>query len=156
MIAGCVLAAGDSTRFGSPKQLAELDGRPLLEHTLAAMGQAGLDRVVVVLGAEADRIMDRVDLKGAEPVVCERWEEGQSASLASGLAAVADAEAVVIALGDQPGISPGRGAPRAGRARGHGGRARGLRGPPRPPGGAGATPRSRRCATWPATWARAT
>jgi molybdenum cofactor cytidylyltransferase len=106
VIAGCVLAAGGSSRFGSPKQLAALDGRPLLEHTLAAMGRAGLDRVVVVLGAEADRIMDRVDLNGAEPVVCERWEEGQSASLASGLAAVADAEAVVVALGDQPGISP--------------------------------------------------
>jgi CTP:molybdopterin cytidylyltransferase MocA len=106
MIAGCVLAAGGASRFGSPKQLAELDGRPLLEHTLAAMGRAGLDRVVVVLGAEADRIMERVDLNGAEAVVCDRWEEGQSASLASGLAAVADAEAVVIALGDQPGISP--------------------------------------------------
>jgi molybdenum cofactor cytidylyltransferase len=106
MIAGCVLAAGGSTRFGSPKQLAELDGRPLLEHTLAAMGRSGLDRVVVVLGSEADQILEQVDLNGAEPVLCERWEEGQSASLATGLAAVADADAVVIALGDQPRMSP--------------------------------------------------
>jgi molybdenum cofactor cytidylyltransferase len=106
VIAGCVLAAGASSRFGSPKQLAELDGRPLLEHTLDAMRRSGLDRVVVVLGAEADRILERVDLNGAEPVLCERWEEGQSASLATGLGAVADAEAVVVALGDQPRISP--------------------------------------------------
>jgi molybdenum cofactor cytidylyltransferase len=106
MIAGCVLAAGGSSRFGSPKQLAELDGRPLLEHTLAAVGRSGLDRVVVVLGAEAEQILERVDLYGAEPVLCDRWADGQSASLATGLAAVADAEAVVVALGDQPDISP--------------------------------------------------
>jgi len=106
VIAGCVLAAGRASRFGGPKQLADLHGRPLLEHVLEAMSQAGLDRVVVVLGAEADQILDAVDLHGAQPVLCERWAQGQSASLASGLAAVQDAEAVVVALGDQPGLSP--------------------------------------------------
>ncbi|MGI8749476.1 MAG: nucleotidyltransferase family protein [Thermoleophilaceae bacterium] len=106
MIAGCVLAAGRASRFGAPKQLAELHGRPLLEHVPEAMSQAGLDRVVVVLGAEADQILDAVVLHGAEPVLCERWAQGQSASLASGLAAVQDAEAVVVTLGDQPGLSP--------------------------------------------------
>ena len=107
MIAGCVLAAGGSARFGAEtKQLAELDGRPLLEHVLATMARTDLDRVVVVLGAEAERIQADVQLHGAEPVVCERWEDGQSASLASGLAAVEDAEAVVVVLGDQPGLAP--------------------------------------------------
>ena len=106
MIAGCVLAAGRASRFGSPKQLAELDGRPLLEHVLETMSQTGLDRVVVVLGAEAEQVLDGVNLHGAEPVQCERWAEGQSVSLACGLAAVEDAEAVVVVLGDQPGLSP--------------------------------------------------
>ena len=106
MIAGCVLAAGRASRFGSPKQLAELDGRPLLEHVLETMSQTGLDRVVVVLGAEAEQVLDGVNLHGAEPVHCERWAEGQSVSLACGLAAVEDAEAVVVVLGDQPGLSP--------------------------------------------------
>lgn len=105
MIAGCVLAAGAASRFGSAKQLAELDGKPLLEHVLLTMSEAGLDRVVVVLGAEAEQILEAVDLHGADPVVCERWADGQSASLACGLGAVQDAEAVVIVLGDQPGIS---------------------------------------------------
>lgn len=106
MIAGCVLAAGGSSRFGKgAKQLADLDGRPLLEHVLDTMSRTGLDRVVVVLGAESEQILDSVDLHGAEPVVCERWAEGQSASLACGLAALADAEAIVITLGDQPGVS---------------------------------------------------
>jgi len=106
VIAGCVLAAGESSRFGDePKQVAELNGRPLLEHVLDTLSHAGLDRVVVVLGADADRIVNTVDLHGAEPVICDRWSEGQSASLACGLAAVEDAEAVVVCLGDQPGVS---------------------------------------------------
>ena len=102
MIGGIVLAAGAATRFGGGKQLAELEGRPLLEYALSAMADAGLDPRVVVLGSGAEEIARRVDLHGAEPVVCERWEEGQSASLACALAELADAEAVVVTLGDQP------------------------------------------------------
>lgn len=102
MIGGIVLAAGAATRFGGGKQLAELEGRPLLEYALSAMADAGVDPRVVVLGSGAEEIARRVDLHGAEPVVCERWEEGQSASLACALAELADAEAVVVTLGDQP------------------------------------------------------
>ena len=106
MIGGMVLAAGAATRFGGAKQLAMLDGRPLLEHALRAMVAAPLGRVLVVLGSGAEDVIAGVDLYGAEPVVCERWDEGQSASLACGLAELADCEAVVVTLGDQPHISP--------------------------------------------------
>jgi CTP:molybdopterin cytidylyltransferase MocA len=101
-----VLAAGAATRFGAAKQLAELDGRPLLEHALGAMAASGIDRMVVVLGAGAEEIAARVDLHGAEPLICDRWDEGQSASLACGLAELSDCEAVVVTLGDQPRLSP--------------------------------------------------
>ena len=97
-----MLAAGAARRFGAPKQLADLDGAPLLEHALRTMAAAPVERVVVVLGAGADDVAAGVDLHGAEPVVCGRWEEGQSASLACGLKQLSDCEAVVIALGDQP------------------------------------------------------
>jgi nicotine blue oxidoreductase len=106
VIAGIVLAAGAGTRFGGGKQLAELDGRPLLESVLRTMADSRLERVVVVLGAGAEDVRARVDLHGAEPLVCDRWAEGQSASLACGLGAVADADAVVVALGDQPRVRP--------------------------------------------------
>ena len=106
MIGGLVLAAGASTRFGAQKQLAELDGVPMLEHSLRAIGSAPVDRVVVVLGSAADEIASKVNLHGAEPIVCERWEEGQSASLACGLGELAGCEAVVVTLGDQPRVSP--------------------------------------------------
>jgi CTP:molybdopterin cytidylyltransferase MocA len=106
LIGGLVLAAGAATRFGSTKQLADLDGAPLLEHSLRAITAGPVGRVVVVLGAHADEIAAGVDLHGAEPLVCSRWEEGQAASLACGLAELADCEAVVVTLGDQPRLSP--------------------------------------------------
>jgi CTP:molybdopterin cytidylyltransferase MocA len=106
LIGGLVLAAGAATRFGASKQLADLDGAPLLEHVLRTMTAAPVERVVVVLGAGADEVAAGVDLHGAEPVVCGRWQEGQSASLACGLAELAGCEAVVVTLGDQPRISP--------------------------------------------------
>jgi CTP:molybdopterin cytidylyltransferase MocA len=102
--AGLVLAAGEGRRFGGPKQLAVLDGRPLLEHALAAL--AGLERVVVVLGAHADAVRAGAELGAAEVVVCADWADGMSASLRRGLDALAGAEEVVIVLADQPFVTP--------------------------------------------------
>jgi molybdenum cofactor cytidylyltransferase len=108
VIAGVVLAAGAGRRFGAPKQLADLGGRPMLERVLAAIAAAPLDRVFVVLGAESEAILDRVDLRGTEPVICEDWETGLSASLRTGVACAdaCGAESAVVVLGDQPMLSP--------------------------------------------------
>jgi CTP:molybdopterin cytidylyltransferase MocA len=106
-IGGVVLAAGEGKRFGGCKQVAPLDGRPLLEHAVRAMlAVPAISPVVVVLGAHADAVRAEVDLDGADVVVCERWAEGQSASLKAGVAALGDVEAAVITLGDQPFITP--------------------------------------------------
>ena len=106
MIGGLILAAGEGSRFGGAKQLAELGGRPLVEHAIRSMTASPVGRVVVVLGAGAEQVLDGVDLHGAEPIVCGRWAEGQSASLACGLAELSDCEAIVVTLGDQPNLSP--------------------------------------------------
>jgi molybdenum cofactor cytidylyltransferase len=108
VIVGVVLAAGAGRRFGAPKQLADLGGRPMLERVLAAIAAAPLDRAFVVLGAEAEAILERVDLRGTEAVICEDWEAGLSASLRTGVACAeaCGAESVVVVLGDQPMISP--------------------------------------------------
>jgi molybdenum cofactor cytidylyltransferase len=106
-VGGIILAAGEGRRFGGPKQLALLDGRPLIEHALGAMlAVPAIDPVVLVLGAHADRIRAEADLRGADIVVCENWADGQSASLQAGVAALGDVEAAVITLADQPFISP--------------------------------------------------
>ncbi len=108
MIAAVVLAAGGASRFGSAKQLAELDGVPLLEHAIRAVEAVpAIDRIVVVLGARADEIRAGVDFGSAEVVVCEDWDTGQAASLRCAIAAVAaDADVVLLTLGDMPRITP--------------------------------------------------
>ena len=102
-IGGLILAAGEGRRFGGTKQLAELRGRPLLEHVATAM--TGVSPRVVVLGHAAEEIRAAVDLHGATPVVCAGWAEGQSASLRCGIEALGPVDAVVVVLGDQPGMT---------------------------------------------------
>jgi molybdenum cofactor cytidylyltransferase len=105
-VGGIILAAGEGSRFGGAKQLAQLNGRPLIEHALAAMlAVPAIDPVVIVLGAHADRIREEADLRGADIVVCPDWADGQSASLKAGVAALGEVEAAVITLADQPFIS---------------------------------------------------
>jgi nicotine blue oxidoreductase len=100
-----VLAAGEGSRFtdNSPKLLAPLRGRPLIAWATAAALEADLAGVVVVQGA--------VDLATAVPAGVElidnpRWREGQATSLAAAVAHAEQAghDAIVVALGDQPGI----------------------------------------------------
>ncbi len=105
-----VLAAGASTRFGSPKLLAPLGGRAVLQHVLDAIAAAGLADVVVVLGAEAASIEPAMAWRGERRVVNPRPEDGLSSSLRLGLDAAAEApgaDAVLVVLGDQPMVRPG-------------------------------------------------
>jgi molybdenum cofactor cytidylyltransferase len=96
-VIGClILAAGEGRRFGAPKQLALLDGRPLLAHVVAV---AAPWDPLVVLGARAEQIRPVVD---ARVVVCEDWAEGQAASLRTGVAALGDVDWALVLLGDQP------------------------------------------------------
>jgi nicotine blue oxidoreductase len=91
MIAGVVLAAGEASRFGGPKQAV------LLPHVLRRLRPAGLGDLVVVLGAHD------VAVTGARTVRCADWQRGPGASLRAGLAALApEVEAAVVCLADGP------------------------------------------------------
>lgn len=102
MISAIVLAAGQATRFGECKQLALLDGKPLLQHTLDGLAQSKVDDVVVVLGAYADQIRQKIAFGKARIAINPDYAEGMSTSLQTGLRAVPDSRAAVIVLGDQP------------------------------------------------------
>ena len=95
MIAAVVLAAGEASRFGQPKQAL------LLPHVLRRVAEAGLGDVVVVLGAHT------FEVEGARTVIARDWARGPGASLRAGLAALGPAvEAAVVCLADGPLISP--------------------------------------------------
>ena len=95
MIGAVVLAAGEASRFGSPKQ------RLLLPEVLARVrASARVDEIVVVTGAHAVDTDERT-------VHCADWERGPGASLRCGLAALrSDAEAAVVVLADGPDLDP--------------------------------------------------
>ena len=103
-VAGVILAAGASERLGEPKQLVEFGGETLLERAVRVSREAGLSPVIVVLGARAGEIVTRCDLRAAQVVRCDRWAEGMSRTLATGINAVAETNAasVVVLTSDMP------------------------------------------------------
>lgn len=107
MISGLLLAAGESSRMGRDKALLDYRGKTFLEHILATLREAGLERTVVVLGHHAEEIRRAVNLAGAEVVVNQDYRLGQTSSLQAGLRALVQPEtdAVVLCLADHPAVS---------------------------------------------------
>jgi molybdenum cofactor cytidylyltransferase len=102
---GLVLAAGSSRRMGSPKQLLQVRGKPLLELIVGHACDSSLDDVLVVLGAAADEIRGRVDFGRARVLVNPDHAAGMASSLKAGLASLADdVDRAVVILGDQPDV----------------------------------------------------
>jgi len=100
-VCGIVLAAGAGTRAGGPKALlTAADGESWISLACRALLEGGCDRVVVVLGAEAERARSLVP-SGVATVVATDWEAGMSASLRAGLAA-ATGDAALVTLVDLP------------------------------------------------------
>ncbi len=107
MIAAIVLAGGASTRMGRPKQLLPLGKGTVLATVVSRLLEAPLDRVVVVLGHDAERVGREAGLPGdprVETVVNGEWAEGMASSLRCGVKSCSETEAIVVVLGDQPGI----------------------------------------------------
>jgi molybdenum cofactor cytidylyltransferase len=83
-----ILAAGASRRMGSPKALLQIEGTTFLRHIADTLGSAGVDEIVVVLGAESDRIRKSMEWFRGTVAVNPRWEDGQLSSLVAGIDAL--------------------------------------------------------------------
>src|SRR5262249_45337030 len=107
VIVALVLAAGRATRFGSPKLLAPLAGVPVVRHAVERVCRASVDDVIVVAGEDADQIGRIVSGLRGRLAVNANPAAGMASSLHAGLLVVPpEAEAVLIALGDQPLVDP--------------------------------------------------
>lgn len=105
MIAGLLLAAGRSTRFGADKLTAKLHGKAVVRLSVRAL--SSLDAVYVVVPPAADAITQALSRLDVRFVINLARDEGMASSIRAGVAALGpDVEAVVIALGDQPLASP--------------------------------------------------
>lgn len=119
-VAGIILAAGGSTRFGQPKQLLDWKGQPFIHVVAKTALEAGLAPVVVVTGASAEQVGSAV--KGLNVIVVknEDWKSGQGSSIREGIKAIPlhppslhgnspksiGLGAAIFLLADQPQITP--------------------------------------------------
>ena len=104
-VAALILAAGDASRFGRPKQLARLRGKSLLRRIVDEAKNADCSPVLVVAGSEKKKI--EAELRGADARVVENvnWESGIGSSILAGMRALVpekDVDAVVVLVCDQP------------------------------------------------------
>jgi molybdenum cofactor cytidylyltransferase len=104
-----VLAAGRGRRFGATKQVAEVDGLPLVAHAVRVAHAGGVGRVLVVVGHDAEAVAAAAGRGGPVEVVANREHAaGQSTSLRAGIVAASDGDAqvAVVLLADQPDVEP--------------------------------------------------
>lgn len=103
--AGIILAGGESTRFGQPKQLLDWKGEPFVRVVAKTALQAGLSPVIVVTGANAEQIESTITGLNVTTVRNENWKSGQASSIRAGIQALvgsSKAGGAVFLLVDQP------------------------------------------------------
>ena len=104
MYAGVILAAGDSTRMGFPKQLAEIKDKPLLELVIEKVN-SNFELSTVVLGYENELIQEKINFYNSNILINENWEEGIVSSIRTALFFYQEQkqiENLIFFLGDQP------------------------------------------------------
>jgi molybdenum cofactor cytidylyltransferase len=104
-VCGLVLAAGGSLRLGEAKQLLPYRGRTLLDAILDVARACAFDQNLLMLGGSAAEVRSRADLTGFTVVDNPDFSSGCGSSVRSAIAHVR-ADALVLLLGDQPGIDP--------------------------------------------------
>jgi molybdenum cofactor cytidylyltransferase len=105
-IAILLLAAGSSSRLGRSKQMLSIHGEPLLLRSVKAAIASGIERILVVLGANERTHREVIEKLPIEIIVNQTWESGMGNSLKAGLSYLLktypEMEGVIIMVCDQP------------------------------------------------------
>ncbi len=106
-IAGIVLAAGESSRFGETKQLLDWKGQPFVRAAARTALEAGLSPVIVVIGSNAGKVEAAVSDLDVKIVRNENWKSGQASSLRAGILELGKdmAGGAIFLLADQPQVT---------------------------------------------------
>ncbi len=105
-VAAAILAAGASKRLGQPKQLVELGGELLLERAVRVACEAGCDPVIVVLGANAERIRQLCPMPGTEVLLNPAHETGMASSIHAAVSSLsAEIGGLLLLTCDQPAVT---------------------------------------------------
>ncbi len=104
MLAAVILAAGESSRMGSPKALLTYQGRPFLEHLLEVTRHPKVGVTRVVLGANAEKIRSQTNLDPAIVVINQNWRQGQLSSIHAALLSLPAGltDGILLCLVDHP------------------------------------------------------
>ena len=103
-VVGIVLGAGSSRRLGRPKQTLPMGDTTLLGRVVREVDASSLDRVVLVVGGAAEEALAGLPSSRAEVAYNDAYSEGCASSLLAGLDAAGDCDAVMLLLGDMPGV----------------------------------------------------
>ena len=102
-VACIILAAGMSTRFGSPKQLAEIGGRKLIQLAIEAANGSDAEQVFIVVGANSSKVVEEIELGRAQLLLNKDFKGGISTSIRVGVENLPrDCSGAVIMVADQP------------------------------------------------------
>jgi molybdenum cofactor cytidylyltransferase len=105
-----LLAAGSSSRLGTPKQLLQYEDETLLQHSLQVARASNVNPIVVVLGAKAELIMSRIDVGSSIVIINDKWQEGMASSIRCGINSLLKEspgiEGAILMVCDQPFIYP--------------------------------------------------
>jgi molybdenum cofactor cytidylyltransferase len=101
-----LLAAGESSRLGRPKQLLLFNGKTFLQHTIQVASASNAQQIIVVLGAHADSIEKEIEGIDVHIVKNSEWEEGMASSIRCGVKTfteiTSEAQGVILMVCDQP------------------------------------------------------
>jgi len=108
MIVAVVLSAGESSRMGRPKALLPIDGQTFIERIVAVLKQSGIERIIVVLGFNAEEMRREIEHLPVEILINQAYQQGQLSSLQVALRRLdseKDCDAILVHLVDHPYLS---------------------------------------------------